>query len=92
MTDDRIYAYSIGDNLRDPGREFDALKAANNRRRQGNLVRRQDDHVGGGSRIMNWIYAYNMPEPSFVHIRRRPFWAIRRSWSWAPPACTASSH
>ena len=89
--DDRIYAYSLRDNLRDPGREFDALKAANNRRRQGHLVRRQGRPCGWRIRIRTG-FTPTICRSCFCPRRRRPFWAIRHIWSWAPPACTASSH
>ena len=60
--DDRIYAYSIGDNLRDPGREFDALKAANNHDARG-IWSDGRTTMWVADQDKNWIYAYNMPEP-----------------------------
>ena len=59
--DDRIYAYSIGDNLRDPGREFDALKAANNNDARG-IWSDGRTTMWVADQDKNWIYAYNMPE------------------------------
>ena len=59
--DDRIYAYSIGDNLRDPGREFDALKAANNHDARG-IWSDGRTTMWVADQDKNWIYAYNMPE------------------------------
>ena len=60
--DGRIYAYSIGDNLRDPGREFDALKAANNNDARG-IWSDGRTTIWVADQDKNWIYAYNMPEP-----------------------------
>ena len=59
--DGRIYAYSIGDNLRDPGREFDALKAANNHDARG-IWSDGRTTMWVADQDKNWIYAYNMPE------------------------------
>ena len=60
--DGRIYAYSIGDNLRDPGKEFDALKAANNNDARG-IWSDGRTTMWVADQDKNWIYAYNMPEP-----------------------------
>ena len=59
--DDRIYAYSIGDNLRDPGKEFNTLKAANNNDARG-IWSDGRTTMWVADQDKNWIYAYNMPE------------------------------
>ena len=59
--DDRIYAYSIGDNLRDPGKEFNTLKAANNRDARG--IWSYGTTMWVADPDNDWIYAYTMPEP-----------------------------
>ena len=61
MTDDRIYAYSIGDNLRDPGKEFNTLKAANNNDAKG-IWSDGRTTMWVADQDKNWVYAYNMPE------------------------------
>ena len=58
--DDRIYAYSIGDNLRDPGKEFNTLKAANNRDARG--IWSYGTTMWVADPDNDWIYAYTMPE------------------------------
>ena len=59
--DGRIYAYSIGDNLRDPGKEFNTLKAANNNDARG-IWSDGRTTMWVADQDKNWIYAYNMPE------------------------------
>ena len=57
---DRIYAYSMRDNLRDPSKEFDTLAGANNRDPRG--IWSDGDAMWVADDDNDWVYAYNMPD------------------------------
>ena len=57
---DRIYAYSMRDNLRDPSKEFDILAGANNRDPRG--IWSDGDTMWVADDDNDWVYAYNMPD------------------------------
>ena len=58
--DDRIYAYSLRDNLRDPSKEFNGLNAAFNHDARGIWSDGSTMWVADSGR--DWVYGYNMSE------------------------------
>ena len=58
--EDRIYAYSMRDNLRDPSKEFDTLAGANNHDARG--IWSDGEIMWVADPNNDWVYAYNMPD------------------------------